>query len=102
MKPGEYFIDNEAMIIINEGRDAVSVDIVNTGDRAVQVGSHFHFAEINEAVEFDREAAHGRRLDIPAGSAVRLEPGDKRSVKLIEYAGSRRVYGFNDKVNGSL
>ena len=100
MKPGEYFIDQDATIVINEGREAITLDIVNTGDRPVQVGSHFHFAEINAAVEFDRTAAHGRHLDIPAGTSVRLEPGDKRSVPLVEFAGGREVHGFNDQVNG--
>lgn len=102
MKPGEYFIDRDATIVINEGREAIALDIVNTGDRPVQVGSHFHFAEINAAVEFDRAAAHGRHLDIPAGTSVRLEPGDKRSVQLIEFVGDREVHGFNDQVNGRL
>lgn len=102
MKPGEYFIDRDATIVINKGREAITLEIVNTGDRPVQVGSHFHFAEVNSAVEFDRNAAHGRRLDIPAGAAVRLEPGDKRSVQLVEFVGDREVHGFNDQVNGRI
>lgn len=102
MKPGEYFVDQDAKIVINEGREAITLEIVNTGDRPVQIGSHFHFAEINAAVEFDRTAARGRHLDIPAGTSVRLEPGDKRSVQLTDYAGNREVHGFNEQVNGPL
>ncbi|MDY5128388.1 urease subunit beta [Actinotignum urinale] len=101
MIPGEYFIQ-EGSLVINEGKEAVSIEVTNRGDRPVQVGSHFHFYEANPGLEFDREAAYGKRLDIPAGTAVRLEPGDKRTVQLIDFGGSRRVYGFNDKVNGDL
>ena len=101
MIPGEYFIQ-EGSLVINEGKEAVSIEVTNRGDRPVQVGSHFHFYEANPGLEFDREAAYGKRLDIPAGTAVRLEPGDKRTVQLIDFGGSRRVYGFNDKVNGYL
>lgn len=102
MIPGEYFVNAGETIIGNEGREAVSIDIVNTGDRPIQVGSHFHFAEVNDAVEFDREAARGKRLDIPSGTAVRLEPGDKRSVNLVDFGGAREVHGFNDQVNGPI
>ena len=102
MIPGEYFVNADETIIGNEGREAVSIDIVNTGDRPIQVGSHFHFAEVNGSVEFDREAAHGKRLDIPSGTAVRLEPGDKRSVNLVDFGGAREVHGFNDQVNGPI
>lgn len=102
MTPGEYFVAAEEIIIGNEGREAITIDLVNTGDRPIQVGSHFHFAEINEAVEFDRAAARGKRLDIPAGTAVRLEPGDKRSVNLVDFGGAREVHGFNDQINGPL
>lgn len=102
MTPGEYFVNADETIIGNEGREAVSIDIVNTGDRPIQVGSHFHFAEVNDAVEFDREAARGKRLDIPSGTAVRLEPGDKRSVNLVDFGGAREVHGFNDQVNGPI
>lgn len=101
MIPGEYFIQ-EGSLVINEGKEAVSIEVTNRGDRPVQVGSHFHFYEANPGLEFNREAAYGKRLDIPAGTAVRLEPGDKRTVQLIDFGGSRRVYGFNDKVNGDL
>jgi urease subunit beta len=76
--------------------------VANTGDRPVQVGSHFHFFEVNAALEFDREATRGQRLDIPAGTAVRFEPGDSREVQLVPFAGNRRIYGFNGLVNGPL
>lgn len=102
MIPGEYFISDTAPIIMNEGREAITIVVTNKGDRPVQVGSHFHFAEANSELEFDRDAARGKRLDIPAGTAVRLEPGDSRTVNLIDFAGTREVYGFNNKVNGKL
>ncbi len=101
MIPGEV-ITAEGEIALNAGREAITLIIANTGDRPVQVGSHYHFAETNAALEFDREAAHGRRLDIPAGTAVRFEPGQSREVTLIPYAGERRVFGFNQKVMGTL
>ena len=102
MIPGEYFISDNGALTINEGREALTLEVTNRGDRPVQVGSHFHFAEANASLEFDREAAKGKRLDIPAGTAVRLEPGDSRTVNLIDFGGSREVYGFNSKVNGKL
>lgn len=102
MIPGEYFISDNGPLTINEGREALALEVTNRGDRPVQVGSHFHFAEANASLEFDREAAKGKRLDIPAGTAVRLEPGDSRTVNLIDFGGSREVYGFNSKVNGKL
>lgn len=103
MKPGEYFINDEGpAIVCNDGFEAISLDVVNTGDRPIQVGSHYHFAEINKAIEFDRAAARGKRLDIPAGTAVRIEPGDRRSVQLIDFGGAREIHGFNDEVNGPL
>lgn len=102
MKPGEYFISDEEAIVCNEGLEAITLEVVNTGDRPIQVGSHYHFAEINKAVEFDREAARGKRLDIPSGTAVRLEPGDRRSVQLVDFTGAREVHGFNDDINGPL
>lgn len=103
MKPGEYFISEEGpTIVCNDGFEAVAIDVVNTGDRPIQVGSHYHFAEINKAIEFDRDAARGKRLDIPAGTAVRIEPGDRRSVQLIDFGGTREIHGFNDEVNGPL
>ena len=101
MKPGEL-IFAEGDIILNEGRDEIELLVANTGDRPVQVGSHYHFAESNPALEFDREAAHGQRLNIAAGTAVRFEPGQKRAVSLIKIAGSRRVFGFNGKIMGDL
>ena len=101
MIPGEYVLGSTP-VVINAGREAADVVVVNTGDRPVQVGSHFHFAEANAALQFDREAAYGRRLDIPAGTAARFEPGDSRTVRLIELAGSREVYGLSNAVNGAL
>tara|TARA_B100001029_G_C14966921_1_gene397866 strand:- start:615 stop:926 length:312 start_codon:yes stop_codon:yes gene_type:complete len=101
MIPGELFIKS-GTIDLNEGRDVVTLKITNTGDRPIQVGSHYHFYETNSALDFDREAAKGCRLDIPAGTAVRFEPGQSREVDLIAYQGNREVYGFNGKINGSL
>ncbi|MEM7177868.1 MAG: urease subunit beta [Pseudomonadota bacterium] len=101
MIPGEI-ICAEGDITLNEGRDAVTLMIANTGDRPVQVGSHYHFAEANSALDFDRAAAHGMRLDIAAGTAVRFEPGQAREVALIPIGGARRVFGFNQKVMGDL
>jgi urease subunit beta len=101
MIPGELFpADGE--IEMNVGRQTVTVTIANTGDRPIQVGSHYHFFETNTALQFDRAAARGFRLDIPAGTATRFEPGQTREVRLVAYAGARRVVGFNGKVNGSL
>ncbi|AIG64682.1 urease subunit beta [Corynebacterium atypicum] len=100
--PGELFISDKAPLVLNEGREAITLEVKNTGDRPIQVGSHFHFYEANEALEFEREEALGKRLDIPSGTAVRLEPGDSRTVNLIDYAGKREVYGFNGKINGPL
>src|SRR5688500_15385113 len=88
MIPGEYVLRSEPLTV-NAGREAIAVVVVNTGDRPVQVGSHYHFAEANRALEFDRMVAHGRRLDIPAGTAARFEPGDSRTVRLIALGGSR-------------
>ncbi len=99
--PGE--VDTpDGTIALNEGREAVTVMVANTGDRPIQVGSHFHFAETNGALAFDRDAARGRRLDIPAGTAVRFEPGQRREVSLIPFAGDRVVHGFNGRVGGPL
>lgn len=100
-RPGEVILNEEA-ITINEGRDAVSVEVKNTSDRPVQVGSHFHFAEVNSALEFDRDATVGFRLDIPAGTAARFEPGDARTVNLVAFAGNRAVHGFNNRYDGPL
>lgn len=101
MIPGEMLIQ-EGEIELNAGRETVTLTVSNTGDRPIQVGSHFHFCEVNAALEFDREQARGFRLDIPAGTAVRFEPGDEKAVTLVALAGSREVYGLNNKINGSL
>ncbi|MDR6414725.1 urease subunit beta [Pseudarthrobacter sulfonivorans] len=101
MIPGEYILRPEP-VTLNAGREAAAVVVTNTGDRPVQVGSHFHFAEANAALTFDRQAAYGRRLDIPAGTAARFEPGDSRTVRLIELAGRREVFGLSNAVNGPL
>jgi urease subunit beta len=101
MIPGEYVLRAEP-VVVNAGREAIAVVVVNTGDRPVQVGSHYHFAEANRALEFDRRAAYGRRLDIPAGTAARFEPGDSKTVRLIALAGNREVFGLSNAVNGSL
>jgi urease subunit beta len=101
MIPGEYRLQSEP-IACNSGREAIAVEVVNRGDRPVQVGSHYHFAESNPALDFDREAAYGRRLDIPAGTAARFEPGDTKTVRLVALAGSREVYGLRNAVNGPL
>ncbi|HYZ31026.1 MAG TPA: urease subunit beta [Crenalkalicoccus sp.] len=99
MIPGEVF-PAPGEIELNAGRDAVELEVANTGDRPVQVGSHYHFAETNPALAFDRAAARGRRLDIPAGTAVRFEPGQVRSVRLVTYAGARVVHGFRGETEG--
>lgn len=101
MIPGEM-ITKEGELTINMGRPTVDIDVVNTGDRPIQVGSHYHFFETNPALSFDREKTRGFRLDIPAGTAVRFEPGQRRSVTLVAYAGQRRVFGFNARVMGDL
>ena len=101
MKPGEIMTAN-GTITLNKGRKTFEIEVANTGDRPVQVGSHYHFYEANEGLSFDREAARGCRLDIPAGTAVRFEPGQTRSVRLVAYAGQRIVSGFNATINGKL
>ncbi|MEE2784267.1 MAG: urease subunit beta [Pseudomonadota bacterium] len=101
MKPGEYFVA-DGDLILNEGRETLDLEVANTGDRPVQVGSHYHFAETNPALSFERNKAMGFRLDIPAGTAVRFEPGQSRSVTLVAFAGARNVYGFRGEVMGSL
>ncbi len=97
-----HYLLAEGTIEINQGRPTVTLNVANTGDRAVQVGSHFHFFEVNRALRFDREAAFGMRLDIPAGTAVRFEPGDRKEVSLVSIGGTRRVYGLNGLTSGSL
>ena len=101
MKPGEI-ISDPGVIELNAGREKVTVDVANTGDRPIQVGSHFHFFETNAALRFDRDRTRGFRLDIPSGTAVRFEPGQERSVTLARYDGDRRVFGFGGKVMGPL
>ncbi|OBY25593.1 urease subunit beta [Leisingera sp. JC1] len=101
MIPGELF-PAEGTLTLNAGAEATTLMVANTGDRPVQVGSHYHFAEANPALDFDRAAARGRRLDIAAGTAVRFEPGQRREVQLIPILGGRRVFGFNQKVMGAL
>ena len=101
MIPGEYAIQ-KGELVLNEGREKITLSVANLGDRPIQVGSHYHFYETNSALEFGREAARGFRLNIPAGTAVRFEPGQTREVELVAYAGSREVYGFNAKVMGPL
>jgi len=101
MIPGEI-ITAEGTLILNDGRKTVTLTVANTGDRPVQVGSHYHFYEANEALDFNREATLGFRLDIPAGTAVRFEPGQSREVTLVEYVGGREVHGFNAKVQGKV
>ena len=101
MIPGEI-LSADGTITLNEGLEAVTLTVANTGDRPVQVGSHYHFAETNPALDFDRAAARGMRLDIAAGTAVRFEPGQRREVTLVPLSGSRRVYGFNQQIMGEL
>lgn len=99
MIPGEYILA-KTDIIANEGRSTAIVQVVNTGDRPVQVGSHFHFFEVNKQLAFDRAAAYGMRLNIPAGTAVRFEPGEEKQVALVTFGGNRTAIGFNNLVNG--
>ena len=101
MIPGEYFVA-DGDITLNADREAITLMVANTGDRPVQVGSHYHFGEANSALDFDRAAARGMRLDIAAGTAVRFEPGQRREVNLIPMSGARKIYGFNQQVMGDL
>ena len=101
MIPGEIQVE-EGEIEINQGRETITLEVANSGDRPVQVGSHYHFYETNSGLVFERESARGYRLDIPAGTAVRFEPGQKREVRLVAYAGDRTVYGFNAGIMGPL
>lgn len=101
MKLGEIiFADGE--IVCNEGRESIELEVKNTGDRPIQIGSHFHFFEVNKALEFDRDKARGKRLDIISGTAVRFEPGVKKTVKLIDLVGKREVYGLRNLIDGKL
>jgi urease subunit beta len=99
--PGEI-IPLDGSLLLNAGRPTTDLDVVNTGDRPIQVGSHFHFYEVNAALQFERDQAYGKRLDIASGTAVRFEPGERRHVTLIPFAGHRIVFGFNGRVNGAL
>ena len=101
MKPGEYFIES-GEISLNEGKATLMISVANKGDRPIQVGSHYHFYETNCALEFERELTRGFRPNIPAGTAIRFEPGQERELELVEYAGNRQVFGFNGKVMGKL
>ncbi len=101
MIPGELFTP-DGTIELNAGRPTITLTVANTGDRPVQIGSHFHFYEVNAALEFDRDQTKGMRLDIPAGTAVRFEPGDDREVTLVPYVGRREVYGFNAQIEGAI
>jgi urease subunit beta len=101
MIPGEYFLEDDA-IIANIDRPVVRLLVANTGDRPIQVGSHFHFYEVNSMLKFDRQQAYGMRLNIPSGLTVRFEPGDQKTVELTTIAGTRTIYGLNNRVNGNL
>jgi len=101
MIPGEI-ITQSGTIELNQGRETLEVEVANTGDRPIQIGSHFHFFEVNTALQFDREKTKGMRLDIPAGTAVRFEPGDEKVVGLVAIAGTREIYGFNGLVEGKV
>ena len=101
MIPGEIFVE-PGEIELNAGRAVLKVDVANTGDRPIQIGSHFHFYEVNEALKFDREPTRGYRLNIAAGTAVRFEPGQERTVELVQVAGDRIIYGFNARIMGAL
>ena len=98
MKPGEIITKQNNNIILNEDRNSITLKVSNTGDRPIQVGSHYHFAETNEYLDFDRKKSKGMRLDIPSGTAVRFEPGQSKDVELIPITGNRRIFGFNKKV----
>ena len=103
MKPGEYFLDTESgEIVANAGRPVTRLLVANSGDRPIQVGSHYHFYEVNRALMFDRRAAYGLRLNIPAGTSVRFEPGDEKEIELTSLAGTRAIFGHNALVNGDL
>ena len=103
MKPGEYLLDETAgPIQANEGRSTVNIHVRHTGDRPIQVGSHFHFFEVNSALDFERDAAYGMRLNIPAGTAVRFEPGEEKAIDLVALGGAQIIYGHNGKVNGPV
>ena len=99
--PGEL-IPEDGFIELNKGREITTIKVANTSDRPIQIGSHYHFYESNKGLAFDRKQALGKRLDIPAGTAIRFEPGDQREVNLVPYAGDRKIFGFNGLINGSI
>jgi urease subunit beta len=101
MIPGEIIV-SEGEIVLNKDKPTLTITVANRGDRPVQIGSHFHFYEVNNALFFDRELTRGMRLDIPAGTATRFEPGDTKTVNLVPYGGSREIYGFNSRIQGKL
>ncbi|REH95147.1 urease subunit beta [Staphylococcus felis] len=101
MKPGEVIV-HKSEIMINQNRDNTKIKVKNMGDRPTQVGSHYHFYEANKALEFDRDLAYGKHLDIPAGAAVRFEPGDEKDIRLVRYAGRQHIYGFHGEVDGPI
>ena len=102
MKPGEIITKQNSYIHINEDRNSITIKVSNIGDRPIQVGSHYHFYETNEYLEFDRNISKGMRLDIPSGTAVRFEPGQTKDIELIKISGERKIYGFNKKIMGKL
>ena len=102
MKPGEIITKQNNDIILNKDRNSITLKVSNTGDRPIQVGSHYHFAETNKYLEFDREKSKGKRLDIASGTAVRFEPGQSKDVELIPITGNRKIFGFNKKVMGQV
>ena len=102
MKPGEIITKKNDDVLLNEDQQSIVIKVSNKGDRPIQVGSHYHFAETNEFLEFDRDTSRGMRLDIPSGTAVRFEPGQTKDVELIEISGERKIYGFNKKIMGKL
>ena len=102
MKPGEIVTKKNNDVLLNEDQKSIVMKVSNKGDRPIQVGSHYHFAETNEFLEFDRDTSRGMRLDIPSGTAVRFEPGQTKDVELIEISGERKIYGFNKKIMGKL
>ena len=102
MKPGEVITKQNSDINLNDDRNSITLKVSNSGDRPIQVGSHYHFAETNIALDFDREISKGMRLDIPSGTAVRFEPGQIKDVDLIPFSGERKIFGFNKKIMGKL
>jgi urease beta subunit len=101
MIPGEYILA-AGSIVLNEGRRTIRLTVMNKGDRPVQIGSHYHFYEVNKLMDFDREATRGMRLNIAAATAVRFEPGEEKEVELVEFGGTKNIFGFNNKINGKI